>query len=489
MPKYLKNSKGNTVVIDENPIAVGGQGTIHRILKPSSGNNIAKIFKDYSKAKQSESKIRFMIKNNPTLKSDPKIKAAIIWPSEMLYDGQHFAGFIMPEVKNTIPLSDLTRPAPPLHVKHGLGWKKFDVSNGNAHKIRLTLCYNIAQAIYELHRSKKYTIVDLKPDNIRITEQGLMSIIDLDSIQIKDSSKILYHAEVCTPEYAPPEHFQQQIVPRYEQIEESWDYFSFAVIAYHVLFTIHPFVGSHKKFTEIREFIEYGFFANGGKRGKFLVVPSLHDQFKKVGRPIQDLFIQCFDDGHACPSCRPNIEEWRDTLLDEIQRHSSSTGGKLSTGPLNPPPLKSGTVLKSANALYIMLFSVLFLFLSFQGYLLVKNKLDVTAPPVISSTDSDKSTPEDEPTGTKNMKADLQEELQQYSSGYSETQKVRILSLYDSKNMIVNVFSSSGTFVPSYSGENLENYLNRLRLTKIKNIQVIKISQNNGKNYIDIKEH
>jgi DNA-binding helix-hairpin-helix protein with protein kinase domain len=64
-------------------------------------------------------------------------------------------------------------------------------------KNRLMVCSNIAKAFHFLHITNKYVVVDLKPENILVSEKGKIAVCDLDSIQISNNNKVLYHAGCC----------------------------------------------------------------------------------------------------------------------------------------------------------------------------------------------------------------------------------------------------------------------------------------------------
>ncbi|WP_374758338.1 hypothetical protein [Thermonema sp.] len=68
---------------------------------------------------------------------------------------------------------------------------------------RLRTAFNICAAVHALHQ-KGYVIGDLKPVNIFVLPNGLISIADLDSIQIH-TKEGHFPSMAVTPEYAPPE--------------------------------------------------------------------------------------------------------------------------------------------------------------------------------------------------------------------------------------------------------------------------------------------
>lgn len=318
MGRNLTNSSGKNIIVDDNPIASGGQGAIFKIIAPQTSKEIAKLYKSHSSAQKSQRKIEFMVMNSPITNSTQKVKNAIVWPIEPLYENGNFIGYTMPFVKDTIALADLCIPKPP-HLVHGNTWQKFDIKNPKSFHIRLSICYNIAQAVLEVHKSKSYVLVDMKPDNIRINEKGHISIIDLDSIQISKGGKVLYHAEVCTDGYAPPEHYTANIIPQKSYVQHHWDYFSYACLSYQVLFAVHPFsVGQRQSFTELYQLIQHNYYAHGRKLNG-AKVPRSHSDFKHLSKVLKELYRQCFDDGHSSSNKRPDFSVWTNALLTELQ--------------------------------------------------------------------------------------------------------------------------------------------------------------------------
>lgn len=128
MSRNLTNSSGKNIIVDDTPIASGGQGAIFRIIAPQTSTEIAKLYKSHSSAQKSQKKIEFMVKNSPITNSTQKVKNAIVWPIEPLYENGNFIGYTMPFVKDTIALADLCIPKPP-HLVHGNTWQKFDIES------------------------------------------------------------------------------------------------------------------------------------------------------------------------------------------------------------------------------------------------------------------------------------------------------------------------------------------------------------------------
>ena len=337
MPRQVTSHKGTNFTISDNPIHSGGEGAIHEVILGGS-NMVAKIYHSAQKAQSFEKKILFMVNNPPFGNAPKEIRDAIIWPIDLLFENNVFVGYVMPMVDQGIKLFELTLPGSP-GKNHGQQWNKFDFSNPDALQVRMKICYNLAKAIEVLHQSGNYVLVDLKPENVLIKPNGHFSIIDLDSIQITQQSRILFNATAFTPEYAPPEFHSGKLSFSKDTIATSYDYFSFAVILYQVLFSIHPFQASHKTYTTLDENIQHGMFVHGRKKKQLHVIPGVHKRFERLPENLKDLFVRALDHGAINPSFRPTPNEWAKVFLHEIQlfsQNKNSFYGSSVTATKNP---------------------------------------------------------------------------------------------------------------------------------------------------------
>jgi serine/threonine protein kinase len=324
MALYFKTSQNQKITVEDKPLSVaGGEGQVHRIIAPSLYKNYClKIFHPNQRHAEREPKLSYMIKHSPSeLIGD---KYMICWPTELVYDKNQFVGFIMPlAFEGSISLYDICRPT----MKKNLDdkWHKFNLSISQGVILRLKLCANLAIAIHKIHQMNHYMLVDMKPQNILLTNLGTISIIDLDSIQIADGSTVTYPAHAVTAEYIPPEGHSNQLHPSEDYIPLSWDRFSLAVVFYEVLFGLPPFAatykGKYKDCDTIAEKIKHGLFPHAAKSKKYLEsLPPLHNNFQRLPKPLKELFLQAFIKGHNLPKARPSAEEWGRSLYQEITK-------------------------------------------------------------------------------------------------------------------------------------------------------------------------
>ncbi len=316
-------SNQQNIVLHSTPIASGGEGSVHKIISPAwYNNNCAKIYFRQNRTKQRENKIGFMVNNPPPDLGGGKNARIICWPKEVVYDSnKRLAGFVMPlAFGGSRLLYELCTPSmknlPPVWTG------KYDRGSGHGVEARLKLCVNIAAAVNQIHTTQKYVLVDLKPQNLLITSDGKVSVLDLDSIQISNGNTVVFPAQFATPEYVPVE--ANALNPARDLISNSWDCFSLAVIFYQLLFGLHPyaasFQGQYKDSATLADSIKNGLFVFGSKRNYIHIRPELHDNFTRIPTSLQNLFVKAFDAGHSTPKLRPSAGQWGETTFAELQK-------------------------------------------------------------------------------------------------------------------------------------------------------------------------
>jgi serine/threonine protein kinase len=309
MPKNFTLQNGATLSVADNPLGEGGEGAVYEILSPANyRNSVAKILYPDKRTNERRYKVRYMVDNPPGNIQDGNGHNFLIWPQQILLDNNDFVGFIMPKAEG-IDLEELCRVK--LKPELGSEWQKFYRDNSDSMILRLILCSNIAKAVNALHATGHYVIGDLKPENIRVKSNGLVSILDLDSCQISDGGQIRFQSKMNTPKYNPPETI-------IEHKELSWDLFIIGVIFYEILCGIHPFIGTTKapyeNLNTPEQKIQAGLFPFGSKSNYFEVIAIPHYNFKNLPDRVQKLFLRCFDQGITNPAIRPNTTDWLNNL-------------------------------------------------------------------------------------------------------------------------------------------------------------------------------
>jgi|GEM_PF-2189347 len=340
--KYYTKNKG-IIEVNTSDSKRGGEGEVFLKIK---GKPLicAKILHINSRTPEKEKKVLFMIANPPVNIYNNLI---ICWPEEALYDAQNrFVGFTMKQAfPDSILLYELTKT----QISVGHKWiAKYNRVNPKGIENRLKLCVNIAKALHTVHRSNKYVLVDLKPQNILITVDGKVAIIDLDSIQIANNTKVRFHAKVVTPEYTPKE--SEKLNPSTTYIPETWDRFSMAVIFYELIFGIHPYTatskGQYAEISTINDKIIANLFVHGSKQNYLTIIPPPHVNYNRIPKSLKDLFLRSFETGSSNPLSRPAAEEWGATIYGELKKKIIDS--VFTTSP-NVNTQNSGEIVSNEN--------------------------------------------------------------------------------------------------------------------------------------------
>lgn len=193
----------------------------------------------------------------------------------------------------------------------------------------------------------------MKPQNILVTQDGKISIIDLDSIQISYNNKVAFPAKVATPEYAPPE--SAKLDPAKDVISINWDRFSLAIMFYELLLGLHPYAasssGQYNTLNTISEKIQSGLFPFGSKAKYISILPPLHNNFKIIPASIQNMFIKTFEDGHSNPYARPSAENWGQLFYQEITQAAAPIQAHtpIQTAPVKQPQIQQTPTLSNTT--------------------------------------------------------------------------------------------------------------------------------------------
>lgn len=301
------------ILLENPPLGQGGEGVVYKTRKtPWKDNLVAKIYHPQERTTLREPKIRYLIDHTPSAASS----SGAIFPEQPLYNqAGEFVGFLMKQTVGQVDITSLCSLTP--SAKLDISWhKKYHRYAPQGVGNRLQVCYNIAKAFDQLHQSGKFVFVDIKPENIKLTYKGDISLIDIDSIQIAEDDRLLFAAQKLTHEYSPAEiarlDFKKEYVP------ESWDRFSLAVVFYKILFGLHPYTGSCKppfeQYVTNEQKIAQGLFVHGKQKKFFKVIPTPHQNFRLIPADLQQLFLRAFEQGHAHPNERPTMAEWVQVL-------------------------------------------------------------------------------------------------------------------------------------------------------------------------------
>lgn len=330
----VKLKDGKTLGLVSAPLGKGGEGNVHNVVQGQGAmsNLVAKLYKPEKCTSHQEQKIDFLINNAPNCESNGH--TYLIWPNNSISQKGEFAGFLMPKASG-VELEKLCLSK--LDETLGHEWQRFAHGSTEAIRLRLSLCRNLSHAVASVHHKGCYVLVDMKPVNIFVNDKAMISIIDLDSVQVTERGHLLFANKAFTPEYTPPESVNQDKIRK-----SSWDDFTLAVIFYRLLTGIHPFSGSYNipNLTEVSAAINAGLYPHGPKSSSFRVVPPLHQRLNQYPDSVAKLFYKCFVDGIHNPDQRPSAEEWFVTLNDilnappAIRSFDSSTDTVTDLSPI-----------------------------------------------------------------------------------------------------------------------------------------------------------
>lgn len=306
------------------PVVVGGEGRIYRYYHSNFGDCRIKLYHSKDKAAKRKEKIIFLIKHIfPTI--HPKIQYC--WPLAAVYDelGISFLGFIMKATPNNS--RDLT-----ILSNHFIGktikqeypteykWfenDKYELNSSIGIRNRLTLLINWAVAIRAIHRTGIYCLADIKPENVFITPDGSISIIDVDSMQIHTKG-VFYKASAITPEYFPREAYDQK--KSGQPLLLSCDSFAFGCCVYMVLTGTHPYNNiilkppyNTTEYSTIAACIKADLYIRGHKSKYISKVASNYDlqsNFDKLPFTIRKALNKSLGKAEN----RPTFEEWVQSL-------------------------------------------------------------------------------------------------------------------------------------------------------------------------------
>jgi DNA-binding helix-hairpin-helix protein with protein kinase domain len=229
---------------------------------------------------------------------------SIAWPTAAIYDGAQFVGFCMPKV-NGFPVYDVLQPNT-RSTQHPQ-W---------THRHLYRLAQNMAKAVDALHR-KGYVIGDVNFKNMLCHDNALVTLIDCDSMQVRDAQGRLYRCLVGMPEFTPRElqGADWHVVNR----TADHDCFGFAVILFQLLMQgFHPFAGRCiNPQAEIEQVhvhcIVNGIFPYGDAKG--FVPPPAAPAFALLPGSLQNNFRLAFTQ----PGRRPSTASWAE-ILNEVEK-------------------------------------------------------------------------------------------------------------------------------------------------------------------------
>lgn len=331
----LTDSQYRPLTLAEGRLGSGKEGFIFAISAPAVyAGYCVKLFRSPD-TKDRENKLKYLINHPPgQLKTNGFL---FCWPTEIAYKDKSFIGFIMPQAPNhSAILYDLCLPklreATPAALREKFPWNSQEGWDN-----RLKLCVNIAAAVDGIEKAGVYTLIDFSSRNIHISEKGLLSFYDFNSLQVWDPPNVFYPGYYGSKEYCPPGQGEKPEPDK--PIGFSWHRFGLAVLFYQLLMGIHPFAGGwaepYAGLTTIPQQMREGLFVHGRKMNyRRLDANSLHHRYSLYTQVLQEKFRLALD---GEPKERPSAAQWHEALLRELE-----VGRKDVFAPsipaITPPP-------------------------------------------------------------------------------------------------------------------------------------------------------
>lgn len=287
-------------------LGVGGEAKVYGLSEDQT--LVAKV---YHKLKPEYGpKLAAMVENPPNNPTESQNHLSFAWPEDLLLNQkQEVVGFLMPRISGMRPIIDLYNPK-----TRRTQWPWFEYS-----RLHRT-ARNLAGALKSLHE-RGYVIGDVNESNILVTETTLITLVDMDSIQVKHpQTKEVYRCPVGKPEFTPPE-LQGQSFGNLNRTPEQ-DCFGLAVLIFQLLMEgTHPFAGVYKMPGDppaIAQRIAEGYFPHGTRSVPLTPMP-VSPPFTMLYPKLQVLFRRCFEEGFDNPHVRPDAKVWQ-VALQEAER-------------------------------------------------------------------------------------------------------------------------------------------------------------------------
>lgn len=298
-------SDGKIIVLGAE-LGGGGEGKIYEVNGETS--LVAKV---YHQGKNTNTeKLRAMYAHPPQDPAKAQNHISIAWTIDLLLNvnSQEIVGFLMGKAANMRPIHSFYTP-----------------KNRRQHLPGFNYLYlhrtarNLASAISALHKSD-YVVGDVNESNILVAETALITLVDTDSFQVRDSQNgKIYRCPVGKAEFTPPELQGKN----FRDIDRhlSHDLFGLGVLIFQLLMEgTHPFEGVFQGTGEPpakEKRISNGHFPYS-KHAPYIPKPFA-PSFNTLSPSLQKLFTQCFVDGHHNPAARPDAQTWVKTIEEAEQ--------------------------------------------------------------------------------------------------------------------------------------------------------------------------
>jgi len=326
----LQRHSNQSILNFENSqqIGSGGEGAIYAVAPDA--RLAAKIY--HKPTPEHEKKLLAMFRNPPEDPMRSHGHASIAWPVDLLRttgERSRVVGFLMPRVPDMFSVIDLFVPK-----------SRLEKCPLFTYQYLHRAARNIAAALAPLH-ARGYVVGDINESNILVSTSALVSLVDTDSFQVRDSNGAVFRCSVGKAEFTPPE-LQGKSLRDVDRVP-AHDLFGLAVLVFQLLMEgTHPFAGQYQGAGDppsIVSRIQQGSFPYSAAPGQYIPPPIAPD-ITMPDPGILDLFRRCFEHGHTSPGKRPTATEWQEALdraearLKRCRRNTQHRyGGHLKSCP------------------------------------------------------------------------------------------------------------------------------------------------------------
>ena len=306
MMRFERQSNGQGITLDAAALlGRGGEAVV--FAAPPGGSLVAKVY--HEPTEEYARKLAVMLANPPDDPMAAQGQLSIAWPIDLLRDAEGrrgIVGYLMPRASGVRPLFTFYNPST----------RRRQCPLSNYFYLHRT-ARNLAAAVRALH-ARGYVIGDINESNILVTETALVTLVDTDSFQVRDSrSGTVFRCPVGKPEFTPPE-LQGKPFANIDRRPEH-DLFGLAVLIFQLLMEgTHPFAGLYQGYGDPPPYearIRGGHFPYGARYVPYRPMPSA-PPFTILHPALRQLFVHCFEDGQANPQARPDAQTWQSVLAD-----------------------------------------------------------------------------------------------------------------------------------------------------------------------------
>jgi DNA-binding helix-hairpin-helix protein with protein kinase domain len=295
--RSVRDNDGRELTIVAEPLARGGEGTIHRIA--GHPGELVKIYYDEPDPDR-VAKLRAMIACGTH-----ELREAAAWPTQLIVEGAganaKAIGLLMPEVIGHREIHQLYSPVERKRHFPEANWKMLALAASN-----------LGRVVSAVH-SAGCVIGDLNQNNVLVSQRATVRLIDCDSFQFRLGDAKPWTCDVGKEEYLPPELQSANLRGLVREIRH--DDFALAVIVFQLMFMgRHPFSGRHSRSDDfgIGAAIAEGAYFYGrdaAKRG-FAPPPGVITT-AELPAEVADAFEQAFRS-----QVRPTSAQWAGLMLD-----------------------------------------------------------------------------------------------------------------------------------------------------------------------------